>query len=141
MRTNYLILWFLVLFIVAHPLNAESLVVVTNKNFPLTSLNEDQLKQIFLKRTRYIENTKIFPINIQARKNYRKIFEKSIMKMNAFALKKHWTKAHYHGLRPPKVLSSIESTLAFIRSVDGAIAYIPFSKLPDDLHVILKVTQ
>jgi len=61
--------------------------------------------------------------------------------MNAFALKRHWTKAHYRGLRPPKVLASIKSTLAFIRNVDGAIAYIPLSSLPDDLHVILKVTE
>lgn len=122
-------------------LSAEPLVLIANKRFPLQSLDEHQIKQIFLKRTHYIGNTELFPVNLTAQDAYRKAFEQQVLKMSASKLRKHWTKRHYEGIRPPLVRESIQNSISFVRKIDGAIAYIPQSDVPDDLMILYKVER
>ena len=136
-----LLISYLLFFLLANTLlYADTLAIIAHKNFPLKEINKAQLKAIFLKKVPSIDNIKIFPINISAQTAYRKSFDETVLKMSAFKLKKYWTKAHYHGTRPPKALPSISSTLAFIREVEGAIAYIPLSQVPSNISILLKVS-
>jgi len=121
--------------------SAQELLVIANAKFPQVQLNEHQVKQIFLKRTHYINGVELFPINLSSRHELRKYFEIEIIKMSTRQLRQHWTKAHYQGKRPPLVRHSIESILAFVRKVDGAIAYIPSSNISSDLKILYKVDK
>jgi len=112
---------------------ADELVIVANSNFPLPQLDEHQIKQIYLKRTRYLNGIELLPINLSVRDPLRKAFELSVLQMSKRALKQHWTKAHYRGTRPPMVKHSVLSTIAFVRQIDGSIAYLPRSAVPSDL--------
>lgn len=134
MRTVILLGWLL-----GSLASAEMLAVVANERFPLQSLNEHQIKQIYLKHTRYINGIELFAVNLSAHDPLRHRFEAHLMKMSAPQLKQHWIKAHYQGKRPPIVQHSVESMLAFLREVDGALAYIPASKIPGDLKTLYKV--
>ncbi len=122
-------------------LATERLAIVANRDFPLSQLDEHQVKQIFLKKTRYIDGIRLLAINLSAEDRYRKMFEHDIMRMSTSQLRKHWTKIHYQGKRPPLVQHSIESVIAFLRQVDGAIAYLPLSKVPKDLKTLYKVKR
>ncbi len=114
----------------------EKLVLISNKNFPISHLVEGQIKQIYLKRMRFIKDIPIIPINYIARDPLRNYFEKSLLHLSAKKLKKYWMKKHYEGKRPPLVQSSVESAIIFVKKVDGAVAYIPHSKLPKDVQIL-----
>ena len=110
--------------------------LISNQNFPVTNLLEGQIKQIYLKRMRFIKDMPIVPINYLARDPLRKVFEKTLLHMPSKKLKRHWIKEHYLGIRPPIVQSSVESAIVFVKKVDGAVAYIPHSKLPAGVRVL-----
>jgi len=120
-------------------LSNDFLAIVASKTFPQDTLNAHQIRQIFLKHTHYIHNIKLLPINFQANDPIRKTFEQKILKMGSRQLREYWTKAHYQGKRPPLVQHSQESIIAFIRKVDGSIAYLPSANIPHDLKVLYKV--
>jgi hypothetical protein len=117
----------------------EYLAIVTNKNFPLSASNGHQVKQIFLKHTLYIDTMTLVPLNLPSAHPLRKSFEKRVLKMSMRQLREYWTKAHYQGKRPPLVQHSIQSIIAFIREVDGSIAYLPYAQVPDDFRILYKV--
>ena len=114
----------------------ERFVLISNQNFPVSHLSEGQIKQIYLKRISFIKDMQIVPINYIARDPLRKVFEKNLLHMSAKKLSRYWMKEHYLGIRPPVVQSSVDSTIVFVKKVDGAVAYIPHSKLPADMRVL-----
>ncbi len=128
---------FVLLFFVIISLYAdEKFAIISNKNFPVNHLTQGQIKQIYLKRMRFIKDISIVPINYRARDPLRNYFEKSILHLSHKKLKKYWMKKHYEGKRPPLVQSSIDSAIIFIKKVDGAIAYIPYSKIPSGVKIL-----
>ena len=115
---------------------SEKFVLISNQNFPVSHLLEGQIKQIYLKRMRFIKDMPIVPINYIARDPFRKAFEKSLLRMSTKKLSRYWMKEHYLGIRPPIVQASVESAIVFVKKVDGSVAYIPHSKLPADVRVL-----
>ncbi len=116
----------------------EKFVLIANKNFPLKELKKEQIKQIYLKKLRFINETPIVPINYTPRDPLRKEFENKILKIPPKRLKRYWMKKHYLGIRPPLTQNSSKSAILFVKKVDGAIAYIPHSELTQDVKVIYK---
>jgi len=116
--------------------SSERFVLICNQNFPLLKLSKGQIKQIYLKRIRFIQDVPIIPINFAARDSLRQNFEKSLLRMSTKKLSRYWMHEHYLGMRPPLVQSSVESAIVFVKKVDGAVAYIPYSKLPSDVRVL-----
>jgi len=116
----------------------EQFVLISNQNFPVSHLLKGQIKQIYLKRIRFIKNIPIIPINYTAQNPLRKDFEKSLLKLSSKKRKRYWMNEHYLGIRPPIIQSSVESAIAFVKKVDGAVAYIPDTKLPADIRVLYK---
>ncbi len=114
----------------------EKFALISNHNFPINHLLEEQIRQIYLKRMHFIKDMPIIPINYTARDPLRNYFEKSMLHLSSQKLKRYWMKKHYEGKRPPLVQSSVESIIIFVRKVDGAVAYIPYSKLPKDVKIL-----
>ncbi len=114
----------------------ERFVLVGNHNFPVDKLSKFQIKQIYLKKARFIDGVAITPINYQAQNLLRKRFEKSIFSMSQKRLKRYWLKEHYLGRRAPVVQKSIKSALLFVVRVDGAVAYVPYSQADVDVKIL-----
>ena len=127
-------------FLLFTSLNASDFNIIANKLFPLKSLSAKQLKNIYLKKITYIDGIKIFAINVSTPETVRTSFEQIILSMNKKDIKMYWRKAHYQGIRPPKVLKSSKSVLSYISSIDGAIAYVP-KKYPMQSLKQIRLTQ
>ncbi len=127
-----------VMLVLLSALNAEPFVLVTHPDSPIESLDESQVKMIYLKQRRYWEGVKLKPINLAAESDVRHSFEKNILKMSHAQLESYWLKQHYKGLRPPYRVESVQSLLMFIQKVEGAIGYIPISSVNDEVKVIYK---
>ncbi len=132
---RYLLLW---ICIVAGLYGEEPFVVIGSREFPADHLTQQQVKQIYLKRMRFVQGVPLLPINYPALDPFRNHFEGTMLHLSQKQLKRYWAKEHYLGQRPPLVQASVESAVAFVREVKGAIAYIPASQLPEGVRVLYR---
>lgn len=127
------------LILITTTLIASDLAIVANPNFPIKELTKEQLRKIYLKKVVYIDGVKIIAINLGANDKVRQEFEDNILTMNQKMLKAYWSKAHYHGVRPPKSVKSVESLMAYIQNIDGAIAYLPQAYVDSSKYKIVRI--
>jgi len=112
------------------------IVFVVSKAGTVPSLSKKQLKEIYLKKQQYINDTKLVPINMPASSHTRNVFDKSILRMDESELAEYWNERHYNGVNPPMVQNSPEAVKAMVKKVPGAIGYIDEDLLDDGLRVI-----
>ena len=117
-------------------LNAKEYAVVTTS--PFTKISTNKIKALFLKKSEYIGNTKIVPLNLALGSEIRNSFEKNILKMNFSMLQSYWTKQHYLGHRPPISMKSQKSMQTFIKNVQGAIGYVELKNRDSKLKILYK---
>lgn len=115
---------------------ADEYVVISNKN--MKDLSDNEIKAIFLKKLTFANDTKLVPINLEARDPLRLNFEKKVLHMSFQRLKSYWTKQHYLGHRPPVSMKSQESIKAFVKKVEGSIGYINANRVDDSVKVMYR---
>lgn len=91
-----------------------------------------------MKKTLFIGDKKVVPVNLSPRDTVRTSFEKNLLLMSFNRLKTYWTKQHYLGHRPPVTMKSQESVKKFIKRVENAIGYMELSKVDKDLIILYK---
>jgi ABC-type phosphate transport system substrate-binding protein len=116
-------------------LQANEYIVIANKHLHVENITREYIKQIYLKKHKYIENTHLVPVNLQPQSSVRKSFENHILQMSRDRLKRFWTMQHYKGKRPPVIMYSSSSALQFVEKIEGALSYIPAQKLPENANV------
>ena len=104
--------------------------VVANVHLPIKEITQEKLRQIFLKKHRFIGDVQLVVLNQKPNSPIRRSFEKNVLHMSRQRLKRYWTAEHYKGNRPPIPLSSDESVIKFVQKVEGAIGYVDLQKLP-----------
>ena len=104
----------------------------------MKDLSESEIKAIFLKKLIFTNDTKLVPINLEARDPLRLNFEKKVLNMSFQRLKSYWTKQHYLGHRPPVSMKSQESIKAFVKKVKGSIGYIKADRVDDSVKVMYR---
>ncbi len=122
-------------------LTAEQFVVITHPNNPIDTLTKSQLRMIYLKKSRFWGDTKLVALNLPPTSNLRLTFENKVLKMSYNELDNYWVREHYKGHRPPYRVESVESMLLFVKKVEGAIGYIPVSKIDTGVKVIYEEDQ
>lgn len=115
---------------------ADEYAVISNKD--MKNLSSSEIKAIFLKKLIIANDTKLVPINLEARDPIRLKFEKHILHMSFSRLKSYWTKQHYLGHRPPVSMKSQESIKTFVKKVKGSIGYIKADKVDDSVKVMYR---
>jgi len=126
----------LILSVLSIHIEASEYVVVANKNMQAVSLG--QIQALFLKKSSYVGETKVVPLNLSSRNLVRESFEKKILHMHFSRLKSYWMKQHYLGHRPPISMKSEASIKAFIEKVDGAIGYIKLKNVDKKTKILYK---
>jgi len=122
--------------IFAQSLKAKEYAIVASKDFTKPSVS--QIKALYLKKSDYVGDTKVIPLNLSAKNKIRRSFEKKVLHMSFNRLKSYWTKQHYLGHRPPITMKSQKSIQAFIKKVDGAIGYVELPNVDPKLQIIYK---
>jgi ABC-type phosphate transport system substrate-binding protein len=119
---------------------AEDFVVVVHKDSDIKALTQAELRSIYLKKRRFLNDIKLVAINLPPSNALRQGFEKEILKMDDKKLQRYWMRQHYKGYRPPYRVKSSQSALLFIKKVKGAIGYIPLSLADKDVKIIYQGT-
>ena len=118
-------------------LEASQFVVIANKASKIDKqLDANEIRRIYLKKRRYIDTLRLIPLNLSASDPLRESFQRAIMSMSDRQLASYWAKQHYMGRRPPLTMMSVESVIAFVREVDGAIGYVPKEAVDSSVKII-----
>lgn len=118
-------------------LDARQFVVIANKaNTPDKEFSKEEIRRVYLKKRRYSGPFKLVPLNLSPSDPLRKEFESGLMGMSGRQLAAYWAKQHYQGHRPPLTMMSVESVIAFVREVEGAIGYVPKETVDERVKII-----
>ena len=119
-------------------LHAQEYLVIVNKSADIDEITPLQIKMIFLKKSKMINDISMLPINLNISNHARNSFEKNILRMSRNKLKSFWIEQHYFGQQPPIMMQSSQSILSFVKKIEGAIAYIPAQDCNDEVKVIYR---
>lgn len=114
----------------------KSYSVIINSNSQINSITNLQLRNLYLRKNKFLNKQKIIPVNLLANNEARKAFESSILKTDRVSLNQYWIKQHLKDIKPPISQESYEAVLNFVINVDGAIGYIPSSIKDDRIKII-----
>lgn len=119
---------------------ALQIAVIANKNFPVSNLNESEIRKIFLKKKMFIKNKKVVPVNLKNNSQIRQLFQKYILKMDNEEYNLYWNEKYFNGIKPPIVMSSQEAVIKFVKNIDNAIGYVELKKVKNRKDIkILKI--
>jgi ABC-type phosphate transport system substrate-binding protein len=123
-------------------LEAAQFVVIANKESKIGKrLDANEIRRIYLKKRRYIDSLKLIPLNLSASDPLRHSFQKELLYMSERQLASYWAKQHYLGHRPPLTMMSVESVVAFVREVNGAIGYVPKEAVDASVKIIYEYKE
>lgn len=117
---------------------AGSVIVIANKDVPLTSITTDELQRIFLgKKTTWNGGKKIVPICLKNGRSHES-FVTSFMDMNPSQFDIFWRQAIFIGTgRPPKLLADEADVVQFIMTTPGGVGYIDSDTRHDMVKTIV----
>ena len=118
------------------PLYAKEYAVVAS--FTTPPLTQNKIKALFLKKSSFIGEKKIVPLNLALGSRIRQSFERKVLHMSLRSLQSYWTREHYLGVRPPISMQSQKSMQAFIKNVSGAIGYVAVENIDSGMYLLYK---
>ena len=100
--------------------------VVVNDANSISEITKHELSDIFLKKTsKWSDNKKIEPINLDADSNTRQAFAKSVHNKSVNAINAYWQKKIFTGKGvPPVEKRSDAEIITFVKENPGAIGYV-----------------
>lgn len=116
-----------------------SLVVVVSKDSTIESLNEHEVANIFLARTRYYPNgEKSMPVELK-QSQFRDEFYQIIAGKSTKQLMAYWTTLVFTGKgRPPKTYKELAPLLEKVTSQTNYITYLDSELVTDKMKVVYR---
>lgn len=105
---------------------AQDIAVIVSKGWgEATSIDTNNLKQIYLGKTSSFAGKNVKPVNAAADSSSREKFEQQVLGMTPDKLKRYWIKEGLRGgARPPKSFRSSRIVIIYVAKVKGAIGYV-----------------
>ena len=110
--------------------------VVVAKNSSITTLEADNIKDIFLRKRNFEAGVRLVPVNLLGDEEARRDFEQNILRMDRAEISQYWVSNHFQGISPPATQASLLSVKLFIERVGGAIGYLPIEMIDSQLKVL-----
>ena len=106
--------------------NGQNYKVIVNTDNPVKEISRKELDKVFLKKvTKWENDVKIKPINLNQESDVRESFSKDVHKKNVSAIKAYWQKQIFTGKGvPPVEKSNDREIIDFVKSNPGAVGYI-----------------
>jgi ABC-type phosphate transport system substrate-binding protein len=126
MKTRAIITFILFLaFLLPVVSSAGEIVIITNENVTVSTLAQEDLKQIFLgKKTSWDNGDKIIFV-VQDRLSVKEPFLKTYVKKSASQYDNYWKKQVFTGKgKAPQSFSSEQELVQFVSQTPGAISYV-----------------
>jgi ABC-type phosphate transport system substrate-binding protein len=118
--TLMLLLW-------ATPVAAEKLIVVTHANLGANTFTHDQVKAVYMGKTKFLNNTRLKPVEYNPRSALMGSFLGKLgISQNTYL--RHWVKEIFRsGATPPRQVVDPDEAMRIVRNTPGAIGFFPAS--------------
>jgi len=111
--------------------------IIVNKENSVSALTKAQISQYFLKKKKKWSAGKVKPIDQKNKSSVRKKFSKKFLGKKVSAIKKYWMEKMFAGRdNPPKIKSSDNAVIEYVKSHKGAIGYVSGDASTDGVKVI-----
>lgn len=136
MKINRLVLT-LIIFAIA-PLAAAEIVVVTRVDSALSSLNEHDLKKLYLGETKTINGITVTILDRSRESDIYQQFYQKILNRSPAQIRSHWARMTFTGrASPPKSVDSAKSLQAMLASGDhNYVVYMDSEELSENMTVL-----
>ena len=129
-------IFLLILLVQCQLVLAEKYAVVVSRNVQLDVLDQNKVKDIFLKKRNFGGSIRLVPVNLLGDEPVRRVFEEKILRMQRDELNRYWISNHFQGISPPTTQASLPSIKLFVEKVDGAIGYLPIEMVNEELKIV-----
>jgi ABC-type phosphate transport system substrate-binding protein len=123
MRKYVLLLMIVVIGITVH---AQGYKVIVNQSNSTSTLSEDEISKLFLKKnTKWADGKSVDPIDQVASSGVRKVFTDGVHKKSVNAIKSFWQQAIFAGTgTPPLEKSDDDEVIKYVSQNAGSIGYV-----------------
>ncbi len=116
--------------------SAQGFAVVVAKDSPISTADVKKIRDIFLKKRNFDNQTKVVPVNLIGNERVRTEFELQVLQMDRAEINRYWIESHFQGISPPTTQASLRSIKRFILSVEGGIGYLPRDMVDGELKIV-----
>lgn len=131
-----LLILVLSLSLLMHSASAADYAVVVSSSADIQPMQVSKIRDVFLKKRRFANGKKMFPVNVLGDNAARRVFEQNVLRMERQSLNEYWIQNHFQGITPPVTQASLNSIKLFVEKVDGAIGYLPLTMVDSKLSVV-----
>lgn len=128
----------LTLLVVLNSTSWGEIILIVSKDSPLSSITTAKLKKLYFGKERFINNKPILLVDMKG--EVQNAFTKIILHRSPTRYKNAWKKLIFSGLgTPPRLVSSCEELIAFLRKNPYAIGYTSTACIPENARYDFKV--
>lgn len=128
---------FLLFIFISTTLSALEFSIIVNPNSNLDTITLNELKSIFLAKSKTLPNGKRAKPVEMAEGNYKTEFYNLVAHKSEVELRSYWATLIFTGTgRPPKQMHSYKQLIEYVSNTPGAIAYIADDKTDDSVKVV-----
>lgn len=133
---------FITLFILGLPLiSFAEVVVVANRNMPISSLSRDQLYRIYMGKMKFLPNgVKVIPVDQQVGSAAREQFYARVIQKSETEVKSYWSRVIFTGQGyPPIQESDDKSVKELVAKNPNCIGYIDKAYADDSVRIVFSL--
>ncbi len=120
----------------------EDVAIIVQESVNVTAISKAELIEIYtLRRNVWSGGNRITVSDYKGSSEIRDLFY-SYIDIRLSAIKRLWLKEQFTGRSlPPKVVKSVDEMTKLVINNPGTIGYVPVSKVPDGVKVLLVIKQ
>jgi hypothetical protein len=133
-------LWFMLMLFCWPILSLAELVVVTGQQSRVTTLTENEVRQLFSGQLRMISGQRVQPLDLPNNNKHRDEFYRKLMARTPDQMKAYWTRLIFSGRgQPPREVSGSQELRTLVTSAPEYIGYLPATDVNDQLRVLYRL--
>ncbi len=117
------------------------LVVITNKDMPISSLSQEEVNRIYLGKTKFLSNgVKVIPVDQQSGSAARDKFYTNVIKKSDTEVKSYWSRVIFTGQGYPPIQESDDRAVKdLVAKNPNCMGYVDRSVVDNSVKVVYTV--
>ena len=117
-------------------LSFADVVVIANKNIPVDSLTEKEVRSLYLGKEIYVGGVAVKLYDHEGDTDIKKAFYKAVTRKDLDSVYAHWSRLIFSGKATPPQPVNRKNLLDTIKNESNAIGYIDHKQADDDIKVL-----
>jgi len=114
---------------------SNNLIVVTNKDVSMASIDDNEIQRLFLGQSRRLPNGDVAALAAYA--PLRAFFNSRILGRSDTDVARIWSKLKFSGKQaPPRTFDNVDALVEYVKSTPNALAYLPSSYRRDEVRIM-----